>query len=225
MNSTKIDWINPKEGWQLTHTWNPLYGCPRGCYYCYARKIHELRRRAILLGDKKLPAQYRKPFHELQVFPDRFTQPDSITKFCNIFVVDMGDICYHTSENIRAVIDVCKRNPQHRFLFLTKRFGFYNNYTFPSNSWLGITLEEGKMTQMPGYEDFVQLNWPQKFISIEPLLGPFEGIDLSWAQWIIVGKKSGGPVDEYLPKANIRSIKHDNIYWKKSIQEYVSDVL
>lgn len=33
MNPTSIDWA--------THTWNPGYGCKRGCKHCYARKLHE----------------------------------------------------------------------------------------------------------------------------------------------------------------------------------------
>jgi hypothetical protein len=41
MNRTKIDWKNPKEGWRLDMTWNPIVGCRHGCNYCYARRMND----------------------------------------------------------------------------------------------------------------------------------------------------------------------------------------
>jgi len=41
MNKTKIDWQNPKEGWKLDFTWNPVIGCKHGCSYCYAKKLND----------------------------------------------------------------------------------------------------------------------------------------------------------------------------------------
>ncbi len=223
MNRTKIDWTNPKEGWSLDYTWNPCYGCTRGCVYCYARAIHEWRREAYIAG-KNLPQQYKYKFDTIQFFPERLQQPDTVIKFSTIFVGDMGDIAYQKPENVQAIIDVCKRNQQHRFLFLTKTFDFYNQYHFPSNCWLGITLVSGTWVDCPGYQDFVSREGNSKFVSLEPLLGSFADVDLSYADWVIVGKKTGrkfGMTNELLPSSWLDSIKHDNIFYKKSIQRYL----
>ena len=223
LNKTSIDWTNPREGWSLDYTWNPVYGCTRGCPYCYANRIHTVRQKAKARG-KKLPEQYKYPFSVLQFFPSRLTAFDKLMRMSTIFVGDMADIAFHTPENIRKVIAACARNPHHRFLFLTKSYTFYREYDFPTNCWFGITMVSGKNVLTRGYEDFVALDWPQKFISIEPLRGDFEGVDLTWAQWVIVGKRSGaGSFNELIPRRYITSIVHPNVYWKKSIQPYVDN--
>jgi protein gp37 len=220
MNKTKIDWVNYKDKFTLNYTWNPLYGCINTCYYCYARKLHNRFFQDIKNGKTKIPDQYRLPFSTLQFFPDRLSQPDDVLRFSTIFVASMSDISYHNPDHIQQVIDVCHINPQHRFLFLTKKYDFYDKFIFPSNCWLGITMVSGECQTIPEYQNFKNHPSDQKFVAIEPLLGSFTDVDLFWARWIIVGKRTGGP--SFIPKSDILSIKHDNIYWKNSMKDYVS---
>jgi len=49
MNKTKIQWPG------LTHTWNPVTGCRRGCSYCYAKKINDRFKMGDFIPPKHRP--------------------------------------------------------------------------------------------------------------------------------------------------------------------------
>ena len=55
--------------------WNPVVGCSGdGCKAnCWARALHGQRHKAYHEG-KKVPAQYAKPFHEVQCLPERLDE-------------------------------------------------------------------------------------------------------------------------------------------------------
>lgn len=220
MNRTEIKWENKEAGFKLTYTWNPLYSCKRGCYYCYARKAHDKWREQYKRGKVQNYIQYSLPFDTLQVFDQRLYQPAAEAKPSVIFVCDMGDICFHTSENIIRVRNVVSECPHHIFLFLTQDYSFYKKYQpWPDNAWLGITMIFGSMRKNPGFKDFRDLRHNHKFISIEPLMGMFDTTDLSFAQWIIVGGMNHVKGEEYVKpqKHWVKSIKHRNIYYKDFI--------
>lgn len=225
MNKTSIDWKNPKEGWSLTHTLNPVVGCKRQppCFYCYARTLHNKRHSAYMAG-KKVPDAYAKHFGEMQFFPERLGIPKKSKVIKCVFVGSMTDICFWEKLWMRMVLNTVEFHPEIVFMFLTKDPSVYTHFNFPQNCWLGVTIT--------GAEDFdkqfelsrsLQKNIPNKlFVSVEPLLGYIlydfrgRGIDL-----VIVGadsRKNGiAPKREW-----IESIQHPNIHYKKNIIKYLN---
>ena len=216
MNKTTIDWQNPAQYWELDFTWNPIYGCLGKCKYCYARRLHkEFVKR--FGKSKKCHEQFKHSFDTIQFFHERLNQPFKQKHPSTVFVGSMADIFWQTDENINAVLDICRLSPEHRFLFLTKRAELYKKFTFTENCWLGVTAESPERLTTPGMVDFIKMDWQNKFLSIEPLLGDFTGIDLSFVSWIVAGPQTEGKKKAYLPKWKKEAIVHDNIYWKGEV--------
>ena len=217
MNPTNIDWC--------THTWNPAYGCLRGCVYCYARKLHNKRKSAKLTG-AKLPEFYREPFSKIQYFPERLHIPVKSDVIKTVFVGSMSDIAYWEFGFLETVIKVCETRP-YKFMFLTKDPSVYTKHIFPKNCWLGTTLtgeNSGKrwpndIKNMEKLQHFFGIN-NKKFISIEPLLGDFIGHSFDSFDMLIVGAMTGKNAIKPL-KYWIESIEHPNIHYKKNIQKYL----
>lgn len=215
MNRTNLKWENPAEGWKLDFTWNPVYGCHRRCYYCYARKIHDGYHKRFNKGTENFK-QFAVPFETIQFFDNRLEQPLQYQTQKTIFCGDMADICFQHPNNIKKLIEVMRRCEWHRFLLLTKDYGFYTKYEWPLNVWLGITMEFAQLHKNPQFKLFKQLHHPRKFISIEPIMGMFDGFDLSFVQWVIVGKMNEKYTDKpIVPEERwVKSISHPNIYFK-----------
>ena len=168
MNKTTIDWPC------LTHTWNPGYGCKRGCFYCYARDLHNKRRSAKLKG-RKLPKQYYKPFEEIQYFPERLRIPQRSKVIKKVFVGDMSDICYWDGVFLNDVLYLCKLRPWIEFMFLTKDPAVYTKHKWPDTCWLGYTICGCENDIFHKILRFTQNGneYCKLFLSIEPIQGPF----------------------------------------------------
>jgi len=161
-------------GW-ADYTWNPVVGCKRECFYCYAKKIYNRFNKTKI------------PFTEIQFGMNRLFQPCNVKKPSRIFVGSMSDICYWENWQVSNIIDVTKRCPQHTFLFLTKDGNCYSKYDFPKNCWLGITYT--KDWEITVRKDNL------KFMSIEPLLKSVNMNDFTGIfDWFIVGGLSPNPV-------------------------------
>lgn len=219
MNKTTIDWPG------LTHTWNPMYGCKRGCEYCYARRKHTKRAIAKKMG-KKLSKRYDKPFDEIQFFPEDLMKiPKKSRVIKKVFVENMGDICWQKSKNIEFVLGVCQRRSEMTFMFLTKDPTVYERHNWPSNCQLGVTItgaESGAeqwnrlaiIEKLPNY----------KFISYEPMAGIFiytpNDVDL-----MIVGadsRKNNPIVPEQAWIDRVKEFeKTHNVHYKNNIKKYL----
>lgn len=75
-------------------TWNPTTGCTRvsaGCDHCYAFQLHDQRHEAWKSGNwPDAPAQYHRPFAEVQLIPERLSIPLRWTKPRRIFGLGAG---------------------------------------------------------------------------------------------------------------------------------------
>lgn len=177
MKNTKIEWCDA--------TVNPVVGCTKGCVYCYARRLNQ---RFKWVGDFSVP----------QYFPERLPQL-STKNPKRIFMDSMSDIADWKQEWMRETLSAIHKNPQNRYLFLTKRPGGYLPWTqFRAEYiWCGITVTSHKelnsrdLDMMRIIEETGEcLNW---FFSIEPMLGP---VDISAAaqrglKWVILGAETG----------------------------------
>ena len=86
-----------------------------------------------------------------------------------------------------------KECSHHQFQILTKRSdrlrSIADHLDWPYNIWMGVSVEN------PDYafriDDLREIPAKIRFLSIEPLLGPMEDLDLRGINWVIVGGESG----------------------------------
>ena len=171
-------------------TWNPSTGCDAlspGCENCYAER---LTRRLKAMGQKKYENGFRLTLH-----PDTLELPLRWKKPQRIFVNSMSDLFHHEVplEYIQRVFATMRAASWHQFQVLTKRSGrllaFSDKIDWPSNVWMGVSVES---TEYAARIDHLRKTGARtKFLSLEPLLGPLEGLDLSGIDWVIVGGESG----------------------------------
>lgn len=175
---TNIEWTNA--------TWNIVTGCTKyseGCQNCYAEKMHK---RLTAMGQKK----YENPFSKV-VFHSRELYRTFGNKPKMIFVNSMSDT-FHAdvfNREIKRLLMICGKMPQHKFQILTKRAERIIDFEYPSNIWLGVTVENDKHKDRIKY--LKQTNAKIKFLSCEPLLSDLGELDLSGIDWVIVGGESG----------------------------------
>lgn len=224
MNRTKIEWCD--------YTWNPIVGCTHWKGVCSVSRVCYARRMA-----KRQKCKLCREFVP-HLHPERLDQPYKVKKPVKIFVGSMGDMFDQSVPRswILRVIRVTLENPQHTFMFLTKNPSRYSEFMFPSNCWLGTTVN----TQNDVYR-ILQLcqneNNPNedniKFISFEPLYGPvrmvFHDPD-HVVDWIIIGaqtnplkKPAKRWVLELINQARCIGAKiflKDNLGWRYKIQEF-----
>ena len=176
-----ISLMNTEKGRKMftivSETWNPVTGCLHDCIYCWARKL--------ALTKLRHTPRYREGFKP-RLNPEEFKKR---FKGGVVFVSDMGDLWgeWVPDEWIRRVLDHIRRFPNTWFLFLTKNPQRYHDFIdeIPPNAILGATIEtnrdyyyqEGytpRISRAPlpsrRYRAMRDLDWPLKFISIEPIL-------------------------------------------------------
>lgn len=222
IHKTKIEWA--------THVWNPITGCNHGCRYCYAKRIIDrfapkmterpepgsiieeapgifCATKPVRLVDSKgeytrsanFPTGFKPTFYRYQLdYPIHKTAP------CRVFVVAMGDMfgTWVPDEWIEKVFEACAKAPQHKWIFLTKNPARYlalagaGKLPKDSNFWFGSTITT---PDTPYYWS----NQHKTFVSIEPLLAPFDEVDIEEVQradWIIVGNMTGAGSKNHQPK-------------------------
>jgi protein gp37 len=112
-----------------------------------------------------------------------------------IFVNSMSDL-FHKNvplEFIQKMFDVMNKAYWHKFQILTKRserlFELDPLLTWTDNIWMGVSVENQNYTYRIDHLRYT--NAKVKFLSIEPLIGPIEQLDLTNINWVIVGGESG----------------------------------
>ena len=182
MAQSKIEWTEA--------TWNPVTGCTKispGCKNCYAERM---AKRLKAMGQRN----YRNGF-EVTLQPHMLELPLKWKKPQTIFVNSMSDL-FHPDvplSYIKQVFDVMRRAHWHRFQVLTKRAERLEELSlrleWTSNIWMGVSVESKKYVTR--IDHLRRTGAHTKFLSLEPLLGPLEDLDLSNIDWAIVGGESG----------------------------------
>jgi protein gp37 len=213
--NTAIQWTDA--------SWNPVVGCKRvsaGCDHCYAFQLHDQRHIAWKRGRfPGAPKQYHVPFSQVQLLPERLSDPLHWRKPRRVFVNSMSDL-FHEDVPDEFILDVwatMRIAKQHTFQILTKRPERMRDWvrkwaSTPTydNIWLGVSVENQAAAdeRIP-----LLLETPAavRFLSCEPLLGPldlnpwltFQGEydKAEWhlahygasqpLRWVIIGGESG----------------------------------
>ena len=174
MHKTKIDWCE--------FTWNPVWGCLNSCPYCYARAT------ANRWGISFEPHWRERNFN--RAMP---RQP------ARIFVNSMSDIAFWLPEWWYKVLGRIDNNPQHTYLFLTKKPEVYYNLELPSNCWLGVTIT--RSADWDQYMDGLKSRGNLVFVSYEPMLEKMDpGIIEAVADWVILAAESGNRPGRVIPQ-------------------------
>lgn len=201
MQLSPIEWTDA--------TWNPVTGCTQvspGCAHCYAKTLAE-RFRGV-------PGHPYEGGFDLQLRPERLTQPLDWKKPRTVFVNSMSDLFHPEVPDsfIRNVFEVMNKARKHRFQVLTKRSSrlaeLSNSLPWPKNVWMGVSVENQRFTYR--VDDLRTVPANVRFISCEPLLGPLD-LNLESIHWVIAGGESG-------PRA-----RPMNPNWARSVRQQCLD--
>jgi len=183
---TAIEWTDA--------TWNPVTGCTKisaGCDRCYAMRLAERFR-----GVRNHPFEHG---FDLTLRPERLDQPMSWRRPRMIFVNSMSDLFHKGVPHafVDAVFESMERADWHVFQVLTKRSSRLRKYVnarytdglAPAHIWMGVSVEDGtKLSRVRHLRDTAA---QVRFLSVEPLIGPVEGLELGGIHWVIAGGESG----------------------------------
>lgn len=161
----------------VTHCHTPLGGeCPHRCSYCSVDHIPFGR-----------PEKYQGPLRLIE-------EELEVSYGCDktIFIGHLTDLFAEAVPEhfIVRVLMHCQRYPFNRYVFQTKNPARYEEFLplFPEDSILGTTIETNRFTlgisaaplPVTRYKTILGLNYPRKFVTIEPILDFDVDILASW---------------------------------------------
>jgi len=213
--STKIEWTD--------ETKNPIKGyCPMKCDYCYA---HEFYNRF----------KWNK---EIRFEPKVLTEINKIKKPSKIFLCSTIDLFHPKTFNaywFKQILDTIKFNPQHIFQILTKLPENIPIIEYPTNLWLGVSLDGLWKTDIRNILYFIEddnIKSSIKFLSLEPYKKEIDGSIVTGFDWVIIGGQTGKkkfiPPKEWIERIirwcktnrNIPVFLKNNCHYPEVIQEY-----
>jgi protein gp37 len=127
-----------------------------------------------------------------------------------VFVNSMSDLFHKDvpEEFILGVFDIMRRASWHVFQVLTKRSErlakLSPTINWPENIWMGVSVEQSDYAFRIDHLRRTKAKF--KFLSLEPLLGPLESLNLNGIHWVIVGGESG-PGARPLEKSWVANIR------------------
>jgi protein gp37 len=199
-NNSSIEWTEA--------TWNPVVGCAiisPGCTNCYAMRM---ARRLEAMGQPKYAGTTRisggrpKWNGVVRINEESLGLPTMWKIGRMIFVNSMSDLFHENVPLafIKRVFATMRQTPQHAYQILTKRAERLEelspNLAWPANVWMGVSVENADYAFR--IDHLRRTRAAIKFLSLEPLLGPLDNLDLTGIDWVIAGGESGPrarPVD------------------------------
>jgi protein gp37 len=182
MAKSSIEWTES--------TWNPLTGCTKispGCKNCYAERM---AKRLQAMGQPNYTNGFRLTLH-----PHALELPLLWKKPQMVFVNSMSDLFHEDVPEgyIHQVFEIMRRAHWHVFQVLTKRAERLEmlspSIDWPANVWMGVSVETAPYVSR--IDRLRTTRAAVKFLSLEPLLGALEELDLAGIDWVIVGGESG----------------------------------
>lgn len=185
----QMNTVNENIEW-AAFSWNPITGCLHNCAYCYARDIAN-RFYAQKFQPSFIPERLSHPKNTKPIDP---RWPGDIGHK-NVFTCSMADLFgkWVPTEWIREVLQVIHDNPQWTFLLLTKFPVRMAEFEYPSNVWLGTSVDyqwaveraEKAFTKIKA-SGFGGVCW----LSCEPMMERLTFNKLAMFDWLVVGGSS-----------------------------------
>ena len=155
---------------------NLVIGCTVGCDYCYARNNVK---RWHMIDD------FAKP----EFFPNKLRLMEK-QRPQNFLLTGMSDLAVWKQEWLDKVFTRMRQNPQHQFLFLSKRPDLLNIDTDLENAWFGVTVtRRSELWRVDALRENVRAK--HYHVTFEPLFDDPGKVDLQGVDWIVVGTMTG----------------------------------
>jgi protein gp37 len=182
-------------------TWNPVVGCTvlsPGCTNCYAMRM---ARRLEVMGQPKYSGTTRisggrpKWNGVVRIDEDSLQIPTTRKTGRMIFVNSMSDLFHENVPlaYIKRVFATMQKTPHHTYQILTKRADRLEQLSpdlaWPQNVWMGVSVENENYVVRINH--LRRTHATTEFLSLEPLLGPLNNLNLTDIDWVIAGGESG----------------------------------
>ncbi|WP_225772902.1 DUF5131 family protein [Inquilinus sp. Marseille-Q2685] len=193
MSRSGIEWTEA--------TWNPIAGCTvlsPGCTNCYAMRMAsrlEAMGQKKYFGTTRISGNRPKWNGNITIDEKSIGIPFSWSTGRLIFVNSMSDLFHENIpiDFVKKIFSVMNDTPHHTYQILTKRsdnlLRMSSELIWTENIWMGVSVENEDYKWR--IDQLKQTHAQIKFLSLEPLLGPLDTIDLRGIDWVIVGGESG----------------------------------
>ena len=160
----------------LIQNMNLVIGCTVGCPYCYAR--NNVRRFHII-----------EDFNNPEYFPQKMRLMEK-QRPQNFLLTGMSDLSGWKEEWREEVFAKIKENPQHQFLFLSKRPDLLSFSTDLDNAWFGVTVtRKSELWRIDALRENIKAK--HYHVTFEPLFDDPGQADLTGIDWIVIGTMTG----------------------------------
>ncbi|OIJ22490.1 hypothetical protein BKP45_04045 [Anaerobacillus alkalidiazotrophicus] len=144
-------------------------------------------------------------------------------------MTSMSDFSDWEEEWRTSVFDKISENPQHVFLFLTKRPEYIQFETDLNQVWIGITVTtEREKSRIAAMRENIKEN--NYFITFEPLFGELGSLDLDGIGWVVIGTETGNRKGEITAEkewiiniARQAKVKNVPVFMKESLLDIVGE--
>ena len=160
----------------LIQNMNLVIGCTIGCSYCYARNNV---RRFHMIDDFEKPEYFPR---KLRLMEKKRPQ--------NFLLTGMSDFSLWEPEWREEIFSKMSQNPQHQYLFLTKRPEMLQFSTALDNAWFGVTVTASKEKErIQALREHIQGG--HYHVTFEPMFDNIGDVDLSGVEWVVIGTETG----------------------------------
>lgn len=155
---------------------NLVIGCTLGCEYCYARNNVK---RWNMIDD----------FAQPEFFPGKLRLMEK-QRPQNFLLTGMSDLSGWRQAWREEVFHKIRENPQHQFLFLSKRPDLLDFDTDLDNAWFGVTVtRRSELWRIDALREHIRAK--RYHVTFEPLFDDPGEVDLHGIDWVVVGTMTG----------------------------------